>query len=145
MVDVWDDEDFFEDECAMKTADFQKMSTKLGNDGYRIGKGQEEEKQMQLGFNKGFSQGIVLGRLCGALLGTVRSKLAEIEKIDGVSVQKQQLVSHLTSILFEDIPESKRDIQIILDDIFSVISVISTDLQVTYENFKTNFVLVIQQ
>jgi hypothetical protein len=142
---VWDDEDFSEDECAMNNADFQKMSNKLGNDGYRIGKGQEEERQMQLGFDKGFSQGIVLGKLCGVLLGTVRSKLVEIEKVDGVLDEKQQLVSRLTSILFEDIPESKKDIDAIFNEIFVVVTAISIDLQVTYEDFKTDFLLAIQQ
>uniref|UniRef100_A0A7S3M619 Essential protein Yae1 N-terminal domain-containing protein n=1 Tax=Spumella elongata TaxID=89044 RepID=A0A7S3M619_9STRA len=91
------DSDFGEgDDRGMEAADMRKMADKLGKDGFRIGKAQEEEKQMQIGFDQGFDHGLQLGKVCGAIYAKV------ICAVDNTEMALN--LSQLEVILMDTIP-----------------------------------------
>ncbi len=134
LLNMWEDDDFCEDDgTAMESAEFGKISYKLGNDGYRIGKGKEEERLMQTGFDIGFLRGMQLGKLCGSLFATVRiaaNKQPDSTKNNAIHI------AHLQSLLFEDLPEKKRTTSEILQNISDTLVTISVDLLVVFEEFQ---------
>lgn len=111
----------------MDKADYRKLSTKLGNDGYRIGKSNEEERQMQLGFDKGLSRGIALGKACGYLYGNVRS----------ITPRSSISLKPLETILFETLPEDFQHASTYLDEIEQLVASISPNLGEVYNKFKS--------
>lgn len=112
-----------DDHDYMKEAEFNKVSNKLNNDGYRIGKTKEDEKQVQLGFDKGFSEGITLGKALGRLYGKLRCCLKELESTGkGTTNSSDLLLTKIEAIFFEEIPENRRPIIDIINDVKSVIA-----------------------
>ena len=98
-----DDSDFGEgDDRGMEAADMRKMADKLGKDGFRIGKAQEEEKQMQIGFDQGFDRGLQLGKVCGSIYAK------GISAVQRGSVDNTEMAlnsSQLEVILMDTIPD----------------------------------------
>ena len=98
-----DDSDFGEgDDRGMEAADMRKMADKLGKDGFRIGKAQEEEKQMQIGFDQGFDRGLQLGKVCGSIYAKA------ISAVQRGSVDNTEMAlnsSQLEVILMDTIPD----------------------------------------
>lgn len=95
------DSDFGEgDERGMEAADMRKMAEKLGKDGFRIGKAQEEEKQMQIGFDQGFDRGLQLGKVSGAIYAKVMRAVQE-----GSSDSTAANLSKLENLLMDTIPD----------------------------------------
>lgn len=132
---MWEDDDFCEDDgTAMDSAEFGKISYKLSNDGYRIGKGKEEERLMQIGFDSGFSRGMQLGKMCGSLFAMARIVANKQTKNSTV------LIVQLQGLLFEDLPENKRSTSEILKNISEILSTISADLSVVFEEFQKSVI-----
>lgn len=94
------DSDFGEgDERDMQEANTRKMTDKLNKDGFRIGKAQEEEKQMQIGFDEGFDRGLYLGKVCG----DIYAKVVYATQSEG---QGNKLhLSKLETLLMDTIPD----------------------------------------
>jgi hypothetical protein len=100
--DFDDVDDFAGSGFAGDTATWNKVSKKLMNDGYRIGKEEEEGRQMQHGFNRGFSDGGELGMLCGKLYAALI-----FESSLQLHQQQHRIGDQFTEIerlVFEEIP-----------------------------------------
>ena len=94
------DSDFGEgDECDMQEANMRKMTDKLSKDGYRIGKAQEEEKQMQIGFDEGFDRGLRLGKVCG----DIYAKVVYVVQSEGL--ENKLFLTKLETLLMDTIPD----------------------------------------
>jgi len=87
MDDVWGDNDEEAEDGGKEAMEqggiggdqlsFAREGRKLYNDGYRIGKSLEEEKEMQRGFDVGFERGMYLGRASGKLFAGIRHALIQ--------------------------------------------------------------------
>ena len=109
------DSDFGEgDDRGMDAADMRKMADKLGKDGFRIGKAQEEEKQMQIGFDQGFDRGLQLGKVSGSIYAKVICAVQRgpVSKTDAASN-----LSKLESILMDTIPDDLEVCQSSIEDL----------------------------
>jgi hypothetical protein len=106
------DDDFFgddsDDKCiSSDNATTKKVSSKLYNDGYRIGKSKEEEVQMQLGFDDGFQRGIVTGRACGELYAACRILSSKLIN-SGVDINGQnKTIEDIEKLLFEGVADNE--------------------------------------
>jgi hypothetical protein len=145
------------DEEFQNEDDSCNIVSKLYNDGYRIGKIQEEEKRMQLGFDGGFQRGMEMGRICGIFYGYCRTALAlkskEIEEkkiikennfisINVINNNYTNIYKRLNEIIFEIIPESCIDSQCFssinqehFNELKDIITTISPELEKDYEDF----------
>lgn len=86
---------------ASDSATWNKVSRKLTKDGYRIGKVEEDARQMQLGFNTGFADGNSCGKLCGKLYACLR-----YEQSLNSEASNSALMQEIEKLVFEDIPRS---------------------------------------
>jgi hypothetical protein len=126
-----DDDDFGEGTDAdMWAADMRKIGGKLSNDGFRIGKAQEEEKQMQIGFDEGFQKGIVLGRACGKLYGACASKSSKCAR-------SLESLSKLQTLLYETVPDAETVDATLLQEISVLVLSLETDLTDELDKFKS--------
>jgi hypothetical protein len=126
-----EDDDFGEgDNDEMYAADMRKMVSKLGNDGFRIGKAQEEEKLMQSGFDDGFVEGIMLGRACGNLYGACAAFAG------GAGSPPTQSLVELQVLLYETVPELETIDNELREVIKDKVLVISPELMVDWLNFE---------
>ena len=97
------DSDFGEgDDRGMEAADMRKMADKLGKDGFRIGKAQEEEKQMQIGFDQGFNRGLQLGKVCGAIYAKA---ICAVQQRSVGNTDVASNLSKLEVLLMDTIPD----------------------------------------
>lgn len=104
-------EELFDDEsqqspCLLMRNELSKLQRQMHKEGYVSGKTEEEERQMQIGFDDGFKQGILLGRACGAFYGHIRASIAKMDG-DAAARGHDGEVESLYKIFFEDIPEQK--------------------------------------
>ena len=130
------DDDFFGDEVRDNDdATSRKVSSKLFNDGYRIGKGKEEELQMQIGFDQGFERGMILGRVCGKLYAACRLALLE-ENITGVEFKRS--IDDLEALLFERVSNDDCVSIETINSLRSLILSISIDLEPAFEVFESD-------
>jgi flagellar biosynthesis/type III secretory pathway protein FliH len=127
-----DDDDFGEGTDAdMWAADMRKIGGKLSNDGFRIGKAQEEEKQMQQGFDEGFQKGIVLGRACGRLYGACASKASR-------KLTATENLAKLQTLLYETVPEAEMIDATLLEQISALVLSLEVDLTVELADFQNS-------
>ena len=130
------DDDFFGDEVRDNDdATSRKVSSKLFNDGYRIGKGKEEELQMQIGFDEGFERGMMLGRVCGKLYAACRLSLLK-ENITGVELNRS--IDDLEALLFERVSNDDCVSIETINSLRSLILSISIDLEPAFEVFESD-------
>ena len=130
------DDDFFGDEVGDNDeATSRKVSSKLFNDGYRIGKGKEEELQMQIGFDEGFERGMMLGRVCGKLYAACRLSLLK-ENITGVEFKRS--IDDLEALLFERVSNDDCVSIETINSLRSLILSISIDLEPAFEVFESD-------
>lgn len=130
------DDDFFGDEVGDNDeATSRKVSSKLFNDGYRIGKGKEEELQMQIGFDEGFERGMMLGRVCGKLYAACRLSLLK-ENITGVEFNRS--IDDLEALLFERVSNDDCVSIETINSLRSLILSISIDLEPAFEVFESD-------
>ena len=130
------DDDFFGDEVGDNDeATSRKVSSKLFNDGYRIGKGKEEELQMQIGFDEGFERGMMLGRVCGKLYAACRLSLLN-ENITGVEFNRS--IDDLEALLFERVSNDDCVSIETINSLRSLILSISIDLEPAFEVFESD-------
>lgn len=130
------DDDFFGDEVGDNDeATSRKVSSKLFNDGYRIGKGKEEELQMQIGFDEGFERGMMLGRVCGKLYAACRLSLLK-ENITGVELNRS--IDDLEALLFERVSNDDCVSIETINSLRSLILSISIDLEPAFEVFESD-------
>lgn len=128
------DDDFGEgDEKDMATADMLKLSVKLGKDGFRIGKAQEEEKLMQIGFDEGFTDGIKLGRACGKLYGACAARFS-----CNCDQSIAATLSELQVLLYETVPENGELVSSIFNLIHEKVLALSADLALNLEAFEAD-------
>jgi hypothetical protein len=78
-----------------------KVSRKLANDGYRIGKDEENTRQMQNGFYVGYSDGQTVGKVCGKLYAILRY---ELQSPDASRISELSSLPEIEKLIFEDIP-----------------------------------------
>jgi hypothetical protein len=96
-----DCDDFFgDDDVENDEATTRKVTSKLQNDGYRVGKGIEEAAQMQIGFDVGFEQGMLTGRLCGQLYASCRKFSSAVTGEHAIEIKE------LEELLFGSISET---------------------------------------
>ena len=130
------DDDFFGDEVGDNDeATSRKVSSKLFNDGYRIGKGKEEELQMQIGFDEGFERGMMLGRVCGKLYAACRLSLLK-ENITGVELNRS--IDDLEALLFERVSNDDCVSIETINSLRSLILSISIDLEPAFAVFESD-------
>lgn len=123
-----DDDDFGEgSDSDMQNADMRRIADKLGKDGFRIGKAQEEEKQMQIGFDEGFARGIALGKACGRLLGACLSSTN--------TLNQTTVIEQLRTLLFETVPEEEVIEIETMERIEALVTSISLDLVSEFNQF----------
>ena len=89
-------DDIFGSDDEMKTSGTRVVSNALYKAGYRDGKGKEEDRQMQLGFDESFSNSIQIGKICGAAYGLIKSS-SQDTVIDESLYNKRRL--HCEAIL----------------------------------------------
>lgn len=105
-------DDFFgdEDEDAPKTAIItmgqkttEKISRKMRQEGYIVGKSETEQKLVQERFDNGFEQGLSLGAICGKIYTHFR-----ILEQQGLPVESADVLNQINvqTLLFETLPES---------------------------------------
>lgn len=129
-VEMDDDDDFGEGTDAdMWAADMRKIEGKLSNDGFRIGKAQEEEKQMQLGFDDGFQNGIVLGRACGRLYGACASKASG-------KLTSAENLAKLQTMLYETVPDAETIDAALTGQISALVLSLEADLAEELTEFR---------
>jgi hypothetical protein len=120
-----DSDDFYGSEGPEKDdATTRKVSSKLYNDGYRIGKAKEEEVQMQSGFDVGFERGMRAGRVCGQLYACCREWLSRRPSDESNLSVISRLEEHLFTCISEDASITEENI----DDIRLVVLSISAEL-----------------
>lgn len=131
---MMDDDDFGEgiDDRYMVEANLRKIADKLGKDGFRIGKSVEEERQMQIGFDEGFSRGTRLGQMCGSLYGQA-CVAAEVSK----SQERVKLLTELEILLFDTIPENEEIDAASVSMIESLLLQLSPNLVADIDKFKS--------
>jgi hypothetical protein len=96
-----DCDDFFgDDDVENDEATTRKVTSKLQNDGYRVGKGIEEAAQMQIGFDVGFEQGMLTGRMCGQLYASCRKFSSAVTGEHAIAIKE------LEELLFGSISET---------------------------------------
>lgn len=121
------DDDFFGDGAGENDeASSRKISSKLFNDGYRIGKGKEEELQMQIGFDKGFKRGMLSGRACGKLYAACRAALS---KENVARVDYNRSIADLEALLFDCVSDDDCVSSKTIDTLRSLVLSISPDLE----------------
>ena len=136
------DDDFFGDEVRDNDdATSRKVSSKLFNDGYRIGKGKEEELQMQIGFDQGFERGMILGRVCGKLYAACRLALSE-ENITGVEFNRS--IDDLEALLFERVSNDDCVSTDTVNSLRSLILSISVNLNSAFEVFESDILKLLE-
>lgn len=122
------DDDFGEGvDDDMHAADMRRIASKLGKDGFRIGKASEEEALMQQGFDAGFTPGIKLGIACGKLYGQCAAVVGTGSNLHLAALQE---------LLYEIVPEEEavgEDLRLRLRD--TVLS-ISSDLSNQWAAFE---------
>ena len=62
------EDEYYGDQLSFQEICQTKISQKLYNDGYRIGKAREEERLTQNKFDIGLEEGIKLGKICGKII-----------------------------------------------------------------------------
>ena len=116
------DDDFGEgDDRTMDEANMRKIADKLGKDGFRIGKAQEEEKQMQIGFDEGFNQGIKLGKVCGEIYAKV------ILHTQQSGLQNKLHIVRLEALLMDIIPDELEVSQKVVQEIETILQDFACD------------------
>ena len=137
------DDDFFgDDNEGNDVATSRKVSSKLFNDGYRIGKAKEEESQMQIGFDQGFEQGMLRGRACGKLYAACREHLSK-QSHDGTDVV--ETLSSLEALLFDGVSCSGQITQSIIEMLRIETLAISAQLEVDFTAFVKDVSLIPQR
>ena len=94
-----EDDEFFGDQVATvsnELSTLNKVNKKLYNDGYRIGKVQQEEKEVQDSFDRGFVHGLYFGKVCGSF--TVKLQL--VLKTSGAQKSTIDIVTEQIAIKF---------------------------------------------
>jgi hypothetical protein len=135
------DDDFFGDDSNDKfitsdDATSRKISSKLFNDGYRIGKSKEEEVQMQLGFDAGFQRGIVTGRACGELYAACRI-LSSKSINSGVDIDGQnKTIGDIEKLLFEGVADNEFVDDNTMVSLKLLVMSLSTDLDAAFILFS---------
>lgn len=126
------DSDFGEgDERDMQEANMRKMTDKLNKDGFRIGKAQEEEKQMQIGFDEGFDRGLCLGKVCG----DIYAKVVYATQNEG---QGNKLhISKLETLLMDTIPDELEASEEAIMELESLLKHFPCDVSVQIQSLKT--------
>jgi hypothetical protein len=126
-----DCDDFFgDDDVENDEATTRKVTSKLQNDGYRVGKGIEEAAQMQIGFDVGFEEGMLTGRLCGQLYASCR-KISST-----VAGEHASTIKELEELLFVGISESGSISDDMISSIRTLVLSISPELQSALELFE---------
>lgn len=126
-----DCDDFFgDDDVENDEATTRKVTSKLQNDGYRVGKGIEEAAQMQIGFDVGFEEGMLTGRLCGQLYASCR-KISS-----AVAGEHASTIKVLEELLFVGISESGSISDDMISSIRTLVLSISPELQSALELFE---------
>jgi hypothetical protein len=129
----------------MEKANFNKLSNKLINDGYRNGKTEEDEKLSQIKFDGGFKSGNLYGRKCGNLYAKIKIFAKSSCSNENEIVESLLEVENL---LLKKIPESivanSFDLEFIdklkaLLEIFALICIkpIPNDLNLEIEDFRS--------
>jgi hypothetical protein len=77
---------------------------RMYNNGYRTNKVIQEEKFVQIGFDKGFEKGMEIGRKLGSLSATLRMDIVNSEKMLTES-EKLMLLNKMNKIFMIDIPK----------------------------------------
>lgn len=126
-----DSDDFFgDDTCGNDEATTRKVTSKLLNDGYRVGKGIEEAAQMQIGFDVGFERGMLTGRLCGQLYASCRKFSSS------VAGEYSSAIKELEDLLFVSIAESGFICDETIMNLRLLVLSISPDLESAFELFE---------
>lgn len=132
-----DCDDFFgDDDVENDEATTRKVTSKLQNDGYRVGKGIEEAAQMQIGFDVGFEEGMLTGRLCGQLYASCR-KISS-----AVAGEHASTIKELEELLFVGISESGSISDDMISSIRTLVLSISPELQSALELFEREVTLL---
>ena len=132
-----DCDDFFgDDDVENDEATTRKVTSKLQNDGYRVGKGIEEAAQMQIGFDVGFEEGMLTGRLCGQLYASCR-KISS-----AVAGEHASTIKELEELLFVGISESGSISDDMISSIRTLVLSISQELQSALELFEREVTLL---
>mmetsp|Transcript_251 Transcript_251/g.238 ORF Transcript_251/g.238 Transcript_251/m.238 type:complete len:154 (-) Transcript_251:558-1019(-) len=97
--------EFYDDENSdsvdhLHISSFQKLSTKLQNDGYRMGKQIGEESLTQQQFDAGFRKGMLIGKTIGKFYG----KFIYFSATQGQGVVDDKIKKQIDSILFSAVP-----------------------------------------
>ena len=85
-----------------------RVVSKIYNEGYRVGRGAEEERELQCGFDAGFCHAMKFSRVLGKFYGTLRL-LAKTEQVGDVRL--------VEIVIFERIPEGGRVLREHFDDL----------------------------
>jgi hypothetical protein len=126
-----DCDDFFgDDDVENDDATTRKVTSKLLNDGYRVGKGIEEAAQMQIGFDMGFEQGMLTGRLCGQLYASCRKFSSTVAGEHAI------VIKELEELLFVRISETGFIDDATICSIRILVLSISPELQSALELFE---------
>lgn len=139
--DCNDDDDFFGDSESfsaesLDSATTRKITGKLYNEGYRAGKIEEEERQMQIGFDEGFVHGMRAGKFCGDLYGACRATLDTTCSLDGNLAMSLEFIEY---ILFEKFPESESIEEEDMEQLQLHVNTISHSLDDAFQTFRMQF------
>ena len=140
------DDDFFGDDVRdnggvdidTDDATSRKVSNKLYNDGYRIGKGKEEEMQMQIGFDVGFERGMMSGRACGCLYAACRLSMST----RGDAGEVAQTTINLEKLLFESVSDTGHVSSELIESLRALVLSISAELIVDFQRFENDLSLL---
>ena len=137
MDNVWgsdgSDDDVESERRALVSREIDKISSKLYNDGYRIGKAAEEERLGQACFDRHYARGAALGSACGEMYSIVLDALsrmgpsdpgeAERTKAEVVAIFTQDILSaqavyasHVDRLLAASVPNN------VVDEILSLLN-----------------------
>jgi len=109
MDDVWgsdgSDNDEESERRKLASREIEKNSSKLYNDGYRIGKAAEEERLGQAHFDRHYARGATLGSACGAMYSIVLDELGRSGSCDPGKAERTK--AEVVAIFTQDIPSAQ--------------------------------------
>ena len=140
-----DEEDTASSPCS------HRVVSKLQNDGYRIGKAQGDELEMQRGFDVGFSEGMVLGKLCGRLYGhfcnalMLKKEMGELKKGE-TETTTVELKCKIERIIFQVIPEfTELTAENTVDELREIAAELSPNMAAIFATFELEIGQVLEK
>ena len=106
---IWNDNP---DEDELAERNYQHLLREFHNKGYRDGKLQTEEEQLQKGFDQGFREIASVARMSGLIEGLLRTLLALLTDESGHPRQPGDMMEKIRTQRQPDEEESKRDVLI---------------------------------